>query len=50
MTKDQVLQELVSGYRGGFAMRLAEAYYRADSTNAHTLEQAFPHIFSWTEE
>jgi hypothetical protein len=44
-TIEDRLQMLRSGQDGGFVALLADAYNRADSTNAAKLREAFPHLF-----
>lgn len=41
-----VHKELLTGNRGGFAEKLAEAWCHADSGNRETLEDNFPDIFN----
>jgi hypothetical protein len=45
MTKHQIAIELASGIHGGFAAKLAEAWFVADRSNRFLIEMNFDHIF-----
>lgn len=49
MNKDEYIQALLGGFRGGFAAKLADAWCHADYGNRKTLEEAFPKIFYWAQ-
>jgi hypothetical protein len=44
-TAHEIAKELATGFHGGFAAKLADAWFAADSTNQGIIEKAFANVF-----
>lgn len=45
MSKHDVVLKLATGEFGGFAAKLADAWFVADGTNRKLIEETFAHLF-----